>query len=261
MATLIDRITNRLRHTLFPGPVGAALFRLYGLRKPRFRCPLCGYHGPFMDSIAPWGNRLHSMCPRCGANERGRLQYLVVQELRGRLPFQEMTLIHFSPERALQPHFRQIFCAYRTAGIWSEPVDHPADLTALPFADGSCDCIFASHVLEHIQDDHRALAEIRRVLRPGGVAILPVPIAQERTVEYPAPNPGEAGHVRAPGLDYFDRYRNYFRTVEIWGSSRFPEEFQLFNIEDRTVYPTALSPLRTPTPGERHEDFVPVCIA
>ena len=260
MANLINRIVNRLRYTLFPGPIGEVLFRLYRPSKPRFRCPLCGYHGPFLDSLAPWGNRLHSMCPRCGSNERARLQYLVVKELARRLPLAQMTLVHFSPERALQPHFRQVFGGYRTAGIWSEPVDCPADLTALPFGDGSCDCIYASHVLEHIQDDHRALAEIRRVLRPGGIAILPVPIVQERTVEYSGPNAGEAGHVRAPGLDYYERYRRYFTTVEIWSSEQFPAEYQLFNCEDRSGYPNAMSPLRIPMAGNRHADYVPVCI-
>jgi SAM-dependent methyltransferase len=184
-----------------------------------------------------------------------------VKALRDRLQLSQMTLIHFSPERALQPHFREIFANYRTAGIWSEPVDFPADLTALPFKDGSCDCIFASHVLEHRQDDNQALAEIRRVLRPGGVAILPVPIVEPQTIEYGVPNPGEAGHVRAPGLDYYERYRRHFPTIEIWDSTQFPEEFQLFNIEDRTGFPTALSPLRTPMTGDRHADFVPVCIA
>lgn len=261
MATITERIISRLRYTLFPGPVGEALFRIYRLGKASWRCPLCGYHGPFMDSIAPWGNRSHSMCPRCGSNERGRLQHLVVKALRERLQFSQMTLIHFSPERALKPYFREVFAEYRTAGIWSEPVDFPADLTALPFEDASCDCIFASHVLEHVQDDNRALAEIRRVLRPGGVAILPVPIVEPRTIEYGAPNPGEAGHVRAPGLDYYERYRRHFSTVEIWDSTQFPEEFQVFNIEDRTGFPTALSPLRTPMVGDRHTDFVPVCIA
>jgi SAM-dependent methyltransferase len=173
-----------------------------------------------MDSIAAWGSRAHAMCPRCGANERARLQYLVVKELAASRPLRTLRMVHFSPERQLQPYFRQAFGTYRTAGIWDEPVDFPADLTKLPFEDGSWDVLFASHVLEHVQDDERALAEIRRVLRPGGLAILPVPIAGERTVEYGEPNPREAGHVRAPGRDYFDRYRRHFARVEVWDSAR-----------------------------------------
>ncbi len=44
-----------------------------------------------------------------------------------------------------------------------------ADLLALPFPDESVDRVIASEVLEHIPDDATALAEIARVLRPGGV--------------------------------------------------------------------------------------------
>ena len=70
-----------------------------------------------------------------------------------------------------------------------ENVDFKVDLTDLPFSDSSYDFVFASHVLEHIQNDHDALAEIKRVLRPGGIAVLPVPIIGAPTVEYPEPNP------------------------------------------------------------------------
>ena len=42
------------------------------------------------------------------------------------------------------------------------------DAQALPFADASCDAIIANHMLYHVPDRARALAEIRRVLRPGG---------------------------------------------------------------------------------------------
>ncbi len=261
MTNLLARVSNRIRFTLFPGRVGAGLFAVSHPGKPAFRCPLCRYRGPFMDVVPPNGHTLHSNCPRCGSNERGRLQYLVMEKLRERLPLGDMTILHFSPESFLQPYLRQVFGKYRTAGIWDGPVDFPADLTALPFADGSCDFIFASHVLEHIRDDHAALREIRRVLRPGGVAILPVPIVQLSTVEYLAPNPHESGHVRAPGRDYYERYRSYFTSVEIWSSAQFEGDYQLLIYEDRTGYPNSLSADRLPMPGHPHVDYVPVCIA
>ena len=91
--------------------------------------------------------------------------------------------------------------------------DHIVDLQHLPFSDNSYDFVFASHVLEHIPDDRKAISEIRRILRPNGVAMLPVPIYSEKTVEFSEPDPNEFGHVRAPGLDYFDRYQPYFSKV------------------------------------------------
>jgi SAM-dependent methyltransferase len=249
MTSFADRVASLLRHALLPGCTGAMLYRLYHPRKARFECPLCAYRGPFRDLIAPGGGRAHATCPRCGSNERGRLQYLVVKELDRQLPLGRMSMLHFSPEPQLQPFFNRTFGTYRTAGIWDEPVDFPADLTRLPFEDASWDCLYASHVLEHVADDEAALREIRRVLRPGGLAILPVPIGREKTVEYAAPNPQEAGHVRAPGPDYFDRYRRHFASVDVWRSAQFAPQFQLFirGVDARGV---AAAP---------QSDFVPVC--
>jgi SAM-dependent methyltransferase len=50
-----------------------------------------------------------------------------------------------------------------------------ADLTQLPFPDGSFDGVVCGEVLEHIDDDRAALRELCRVLRPGGVLVATVP--------------------------------------------------------------------------------------
>ena len=49
------------------------------------------------------------------------------------------------------------------------------DATAMPFGDGVFDRVIAAEVLEHIHDDQRALHEIARVLRPGGLLAVTVP--------------------------------------------------------------------------------------
>jgi SAM-dependent methyltransferase len=49
------------------------------------------------------------------------------------------------------------------------------DALQLPFADGSFDRVIASEVLEHIPDDEAAMAELTRVLRPGGTMAVTVP--------------------------------------------------------------------------------------
>ena len=75
------------------------------------------------------------------------------------------------------------------------------DATKLPFEDGSFDVVITSEVLEHIQDDRTAIAEMVRVLRPGGRFAATVPAQLPETInwwlsdEYHAPkSPG--GHVR-----------------------------------------------------------------
>ena len=54
---------------------------------------------------------------------------------------------------------------------------HVGPLEALPVGDASFDVVTAKHTLEHTERPLEALAEIRRVLRPGGVAFLVVPDA------------------------------------------------------------------------------------
>jgi SAM-dependent methyltransferase len=62
-------------------------------------------------------------------------------------------------------------------------------------------------VLEHIKDETGALREIRRVLRPDGVAVVQVPVdpALAITVEYEGPDPRDVGHVRRNGRDFARR--------------------------------------------------------
>jgi SAM-dependent methyltransferase len=73
------------------------------------------------------------------------------------------------------------------------------DLLALPFPDASVDRVMASEVLEHIPDDVTAMAEIARVLKPGGRAVVTVPrygperICWALSDEYHA---NEGGHIR-----------------------------------------------------------------
>ena len=138
-------------------------------------------------------------------------------------------------------------------------VDHNVDLQHLPFADETYDFVFASHVLEHIPDDQKAISEIRRILKPNGIAILPVPIDSENTIEYPEPNPHEFYHVRAPGMDYFDRYERHFSKVERFSSGSLPKKYQLFVYEDHSHLSTKEHPWLASVQGEKFSDVVPVC--
>jgi SAM-dependent methyltransferase len=249
---LIQRVNNKIR---LPAP----LFKIWNRNKQRFHCPICAYEGPFADFRSFAGYRQHAICPRCGALERHRLQWLVINEVFKDASSRKMKMLHFAPENFFRPMFSQRFSKYETADLLMKDVDHKVDITALPFNDKSYDLVFASHVLEHIRDDKRAIQEIRRVLAPGGMAILPVPIVCEKTIEYPEANPHEAGHVRAPGMDYAEKYRGHFGRVDVHSSEAYPREFQIFIYEDRTRWPTSECPLRPPMQGKKHSDFVPVC--
>jgi SAM-dependent methyltransferase len=235
------------------------VFRFLNRRKDRFECPVCGYIGPFMDVTPASGLRKHAKCPKCGSLERHRLQYLVMMNLLKSREGSRMKMLHVAPEAFFRSIFSEHFGEYETADLSMEAVDHQVDLRHLPFDDESYDLVFASHVLEHVSDDRKAIGEIRRILKPHGIAVLPVPLVCEKTVEYPEPNPTEDYHVRAPGIDYFERYELYFSMTERIASDSFPDKYQLFVYEDRSMWPTDECPFRPPMPGTKHIDIVPVC--
>jgi SAM-dependent methyltransferase len=233
--------------------------RLLEPKKERFECPICGYHGPFLDVTPSTGRRRHAKCPTCDAAERQRIQYLVLNDLLSKIDTANLKMLHFAPEPFFSEYFSKRFGWYESADLVMKGVDHNVDLQRLPFDNETYDFVFASHVLEHVPDDEKAISEIRRILKPNGIAILPVPIVAEKTVEYPAPNPHEDYHVRAPGTDYFDKYERYFSKVERYSSESLPKKHQLFVYEDRSKWPTKECPLRPPMKGEKHIDIVPIC--
>ena len=118
---------------------------------------------------------------------------------------------------------RRIQGVTNTDHLPSPAVDVVTDIESLPFATGTVDVVFASHVLEHVRDLVVALREIRRVLRPGGFLVAWVPygwkhaenpfhvrVWTERTVRYLVPSEGNTDCDR---LDLAPRWR--LRTIRI----------------------------------------------
>lgn len=231
-------------------------YKLMNWRKESFMCPICYYSGLFKDQPTADTIMRNSLCPRCGSWERHRLQYLTMKTLRDQMDFSQMSMLHVAPERFFRELFSKWFRNYTTADITKTDVNYRVDLRDLPFKDNSFDCVYASHVLEHIKEDDQALSEIKRVLTPSGLAVLPVPIVSATTIEYPKAY--EHGHVRAPGPDYFEKYKKYFAKVQTFSSNNFPSKYQVFIYEDRTVWPTPERPLAHAMEGETHIDIVPI---
>ena len=73
------------------------------------------------------------------------------------------------------------------------------DVQRLTYADASFDVITHTEVLEHVPDDSRAFAELRRVLRPGGIMLFTVPLhGGVRTIERAQLLHGEVTHLQPP---------------------------------------------------------------
>lgn len=189
-----------------------------------FHCPLCDYRGQLLT----FRGRPHAQCPRCFSLERHRLQFSVLQNLLDKQTMQSMSALHFAPEPSMRAFFEAHFGCYKTADLMMDDVDYQVDIQLLPFPDEQFDFVFASHVLEHIPDDGKALSEIHRILKPNGIAILPVPIICEHTIEYDEPDPSQDYHVRAPGLDYYDRYKKFFSSIKMVSSFDVDENNQPF---------------------------------
>lgn len=253
----IPGVASSLR--LARGNIKAIYSKLAVKNKQKYICPICNYRGPFSDYKDDSYPIFDTACPRCDLYERHRLQFLVMKELAKRHDFKRMSALHFAPEPQFRKAYERWFESYDTADIENSEVDYRVDIRKMQFPSSSYHIVYASHVLEHVDDDDSALKEVYRILKSGGFAVLPVPVVSPITIEYPVPNKYEFGHVRAPGVDYFNRYKNIFDRVEVWDSSQFCYEFQLYTYEDRSKYPSETSPYRQPMEGTQFMDYVPVC--
>ena len=137
-----------------------------------------------------------------------------------------LKVLHFAPEQAFYKLFRnQKNLDYTTTDLFSPLADVKADICDLPFEDNQYDVILCNHVLEHIPDDTKAMQELYRVLKPGGMAILQIPQDLSRATTF-ADNTitdqkerakifGQYDHVRIYGRDYFDKLRSIgFKVIE-----------------------------------------------
>lgn len=156
-------------------------------------------------------------CPRCGAHDRERhlLMYMRAERLFEWI--QGKRVLHFAPEKRLS---RFIAAAGPASHVRADLFPNGSgvqrvDMLDMQFSDASFDCVIANHVLEHVDDDTRALAEIHRVLKPGGIAILQTPYSRklhltwsDRGIDTPQARLqafGQEDHVRLFGRDIFER--------------------------------------------------------
>lgn len=217
-------------------PDYAKLVRALWLRLPRpgrRECVLCGHRcGGFLPYRGGWrdsppamraldvvGSDLENFeCPWCGGHDRERhlLMYLRASGLWDRLS--GSSVLHFAPERRLSPLMaaqgpaRYLRVDLHPSGAGIERMD----IQAITEDDASFDMVIANHVLEHVDDDRRAVAEVARVLRPGGFAVLQVPYSPRLTATFSDPGIdddrarrqcyGQEDHVRLFARDVFARF-------------------------------------------------------
>ncbi len=187
----------------FPSPRGHAK-----------HCPVCrqSFGHFFAFGLA---RRRNARCPGCGSLERHRFLWLYLEQAL-RLLRRRGSVLHIAPEACIRNRIAgRPGLRYQAIDLYRPDGGDAMDVTRLAFADASFDIVICSHVLEHVPEDRRALAEMARVLRPGGRAVIMVPLDLRRAVTGESPAAvtaaqrlaafGHPYHVRICGADYGER--------------------------------------------------------
>jgi SAM-dependent methyltransferase len=198
------------------------------------QCPVCGFS---FRRMRPFGHPRHgdTRCPYCGAKARWRFAWLFLNRRTDLFDGRPKSMLHFAPERCFVPRFKKrLKGRYLTADLYNPFAMQKIDVTTIPFPAASFDAIFCSHVLEHVEDDRKAMSEFQRILKPGGWALLQVPVTPGTTFEDPSiTDPvareklfGEPGHVRRYGLDIARRLEEAGFKVTVFRVSDLVDEYE-----------------------------------
>lgn len=176
-----------------------------------YYCPICDSH---IKNFLTLHRSYHLYCPVCRSLQRYRLVWLFFNSRFARLGETRESMLHIAPEPALAWRFRQVSgLEYLSADLYNSKAMVRMDVSDIQYPEASFDIIYCSHVLEHVPDDRRALREFYRVLRPGGYAVLIVPILSSETFEdasITTPEErqrvyGQHDHLRSYGPDFKER--------------------------------------------------------
>lgn len=242
---------------VFPRPL---LIKLSYLARPLLVLFLSGkrYTDPIdgrqFRRFLPYGYekpRENVLSPSTLSLERHRLLWLYLQNETDFFT-KQYKVLHFAPEQAFYKRFRKLKnLDYTTTDLNSPLADVKADICNLPFEDNTYDVILCNHVLEHIPDDTKAMAQLFRIMKPGGWGIFQIPqdLDREKTFEDPTITDnkerarifGQYDHVRIYGRDYFDKLRAAgFKVTEIgYASQLTQEEIDKYRLAKREIIPLA----------------------
>ena len=174
--------------------------------------------GSSYRTFLPYGyNRLrkNALCPGTLSLERHRLLWLYLNK-KTKLLEKNISVLHVAPEIIFIKKFKKIAnWNYVSIDLKSPLADIKANVYNLPFKENCFDLILCNHVLEHIEDDYKALNELHRVIKNKGTLIVQIPLDKnlKKTFENKQIiNPvdrnkyfGQYDHVRVYGLDFYDR--------------------------------------------------------
>ena len=224
-------------------------FIAFSLKGNKYTDPI---DGKSFRKFLPYGyenQRENALSPSTLSLERHRLMWLYLQNETDFFTAKKKVL-HMAPEQCFLSIFRkQKNLDYTTADLYSPIADVKADICDLPFDDHTFDVVFCNHVLEHITGDTKAMQELYRVLKPGGMGIFQIPQDLSRTTTFEddtitdkkerAKIFGQYDHVRVYGRDYFDKLRSIgFKVEEVDYTKKIaPELVERFCLSKGEILP------------------------
>lgn len=185
-------------------------------------CDICGWQGKYYDSFYNIRTRKRevSICPRCKAVDRQRGIYKYLKEYYS--DTWKGKVLEVAPHSSNPINKALGNADYASIDMDDSRAMRQMDLTALTFADAMFDIIVCIHVLEHIQDELKAIQEIYRALRKGGKALFSVPIGYygdpngTHTIEFGKRMfYGDEGHYRSYGLDFNEKLQSVGFNVDV----------------------------------------------
>lgn len=202
--------------------------------RQKVTCPCCGWQGHAFRTIDCGTFVVHQAeCPNCMAHERHRMLDLYLKRKDTDFFQREGRVLHFAPEAQVRtlitrnPRLSYLTTDYALHMVQRFPEPGmQTDMQCLGLADNTLDAIFCLHVLEHVPDDRKGIHEMYRVLKPGGVAYVMVPLMMEwsETIEFGAPDPLMYDHVRGYSANDFRDRLAPFDYEEIMPASFLSEE-------------------------------------
>ncbi len=180
----------------------------------KVECTVCERSfSKFLSYGSDTAHRENVLCPYDLTLERHRLMWLYLRDQSNFFSAEKLQVLHIAPEQCFHARFKaQKNLDYLTGDLVSPIADIHFDLHHIPLEDNRFDVVFCNHVLEHVDDANQCIAELYRVMKPGGCGIMQVPQDFDRQVTYEDPtitSPKDReihfwqkDHVRLFGMDY-----------------------------------------------------------
>lgn len=223
-AKAVSKVPFFKKHTCIICNKKSLYYLPFGVESELYRC----------DRVSVGGRRKMSVCPFCMSNDRDRWIHYVITNYTD-IYTEKGNILHIAPEKAISDKIRENKkCKYITGDIISGYGDVEVNVMNMQFENNFFNYIIMNHVLEHVEDERKAISELKRCLKKEGKLLISFPVWLEgKTIEdkqIVSPKErlkiyGQEDHCRLYGIDAKERLEQYgFNVLEYRVGSILQEE-------------------------------------